>query len=277
MARVADIDAYCARIGFAGPREPTLDTLRALHLAHSVAIPFENLDARLGRAVPVELAAIERKLVGERRGGWCFEHNLLFRAVLQGLGFEVAGLAARVLWGRPEASLPPRSHMLLRVVAEGVAYVADVGFGGQTLSAPLKLETGTAQATPHGPFRLLDVGSGIDLQSRIGADWRTLYRFDLAEQLPQDYVYASYWLSTHPASPFRTGLMAARNDTDRRYALADDRLSIHVTGGASEHRTLTAPEALREVLEDVFRIRLPADPELGAVLAATVARDRAPA
>jgi len=276
MGELGDIEGYLARIGHAGPREPSVATLRALHLAHTIAIPFENLDARLGRAVPLDLAAIERKLVRDRRGGWCFEQNLLFGAVLRALGFEVTGLAARVLWDRPDGPLPPRSHMLLRVIAEGTAYVADVGFGGQTLSGPLLLQPGVRQETPHEPFRLVEAGTGLDMQSLVEGTWRSLYRFDFNEQLAQDYEHANYYLATHPESHFRGVVMAARNDPDRRYGLLNHRLSVHVPGGPTERQTISEPAAIRETLETVFRIRLPDWPELETMFAETAAGAPAP-
>ena len=104
------------------------------------------------------LQSIQRKLVGARRGGYCFEHNLLFRGVLDALGFRTRSLGARVVWGRTDAEMPARTHMLLLVDLEGRTYLADVGFGGVTLTAPLVLETGREQATPHEPFRLDSIG-----------------------------------------------------------------------------------------------------------------------
>ena len=110
-----DLGAYFRRIGFEGDRVPTPDVLRAVHLRHALAIPFENLDPLLGRPVRLDPPDLERKLVRGGRGGYCYEHNLLLRHALEGRGFRVAGLAARVLWNRPDAAAPARTHMLLRV------------------------------------------------------------------------------------------------------------------------------------------------------------------
>src|SRR5579862_105740 len=107
-----DLTAYFGRIGFSGPARPapTLDTLRALHLLHPQAIPFENLDVLIGRPVLLDLESIQRKLIANRRGGYCYEHNLLFRSVLEALGFRVRGFAGRVLWGREAPDMPARTH-----------------------------------------------------------------------------------------------------------------------------------------------------------------------
>src|SRR5258705_9177944 len=153
--RAIDLDAYLGRIGYSGTRAPTLETLRALHLRHALAIAFENLDPFLRRPVALDLPSLERKLVQGGRGGYCFEHNLLFKAALDALGFHAAGLAARVVWNLADGATLPRTHMLLRVTIDGEDHIADVGFGGQTPTWPLRLTTGGEQMTPHEPFRLL--------------------------------------------------------------------------------------------------------------------------
>lgn len=194
MTDEIDLDAYFRRIGYSGSREATLEILRALHLRHPQAIPFENIDPLLRRPVGVDLAGLQHKLVGERRGGWCFEQNLLFRAALTALGFRATGLAARVLWNQPEDAITTRNHMLLRVDLDGIPYIADVGFGRLTLTSPLRLEPDIEQETPHEPFRLLRKNGDYRVQARIGTGWKTLYRFDLQEQFLPDYAVSSHYL-----------------------------------------------------------------------------------
>lgn len=259
-----DVEAYFRRIGYSGPREPTLETLRAIHLHHPQAIAFENLDPFLRRPVMLDIASLEDKLVRSGRGGWCFEHNLLFAAVLRALGFSVTGLAARVVWNVPEGSVRPRGHMLLKVDIDGKPWLADVGFGGLTLTAPLRLEGSIEQRTPHEPFRLMGADREHVLQARLRQEWKTLYRFDLQPQHRVDYEVANWFLATHPASPFLNGLMAARASEDRRLTLADRRFSTHASSGETEQRELTSIAELRAVLEDVFAIRVPAGREVDA-------------
>jgi N-hydroxyarylamine O-acetyltransferase len=182
-----DLDAYFERIGYSGSRAPTLDTLSAIHLRHPQTIPFENLDPLLRRPVLLDVPSLEAKLVRDCRGGWCFEHNLLLCHVLESLGFRVTGHAARVLWNAPEGVIRPRAHMLLSLELDGVLYMADVGFGGLTLTAPLRLVAGIEQATPHERFRLVAGDSDFVLQALLGREWRPLYRFDLQRQLLPDY------------------------------------------------------------------------------------------
>ncbi|HEX5691533.1 MAG TPA: arylamine N-acetyltransferase [Roseiflexaceae bacterium] len=261
-----DLPAYFERIGYDGERTPTLPTLQAIHLRHATAIPFENLTPLLRQPVQLDLGALQEKLVQNGRGGYCFEHNLLLLAVLRALGFQATGLAARVRWNVPDAVVTPRSHMLLRVELDEQTYLADVGFGGLTLTAPLALLADRVQPTTHEPFRLLADGDGYLMQAQLGEDWRTLYRFDLQQQFLPDYQVTNWYLSNHPNSHFVTALMAARPDHDRRYALRNNQLSIHHLQGETERRVLTTVAEFRRVLEECFQISLPVTDELDPAL-----------
>jgi len=261
-----NLEAYFARIGYQGPRAPTLETLAAIHLRHAQTIPFENLDPFLRRPVRLDPESLQQKLVESGRGGYCFEHNLLLSGVLQALGFEVTELAARVLWNAPDNSVRARSHMLLMVNIQGTPYVADVGFGGQTLTGPLRLEADVEQTTPHEPFRFLRDGETFVMQTKIHENWNPLYRFDLQKQFQADYEVSSWYLSNHPDSFFVTTLIAARPGRDRRYALSNNKLSIHHLFGGTEQVVLNTTAELRTVLQDTFRIALKDVPELDAGL-----------
>lgn len=266
-------ETYARRIGYAGPREPSLDVLRALHRLHPVAIPFENLTTLLGRTPALDLESLEEKLVRAGRGGYCFEQNGLFAGVLSSLGFDVTAHAARVLWERPPGTVSPRTHMLLTVRVGQETYIADVGFGALTLTAPLRLEPHLEQETPHERFRLVPTEGGFVLEAELlpAARWRPLYWFDLSEQLAVDFGVLNHFVATHPASPFLVTLMAARALPDRRLGLRDSRLSVRGLGGQASHRVLESAEALRGVLSRDFGIALPEDSALEGVLARTVA------
>jgi N-hydroxyarylamine O-acetyltransferase len=270
-----DLDAYFERIDYTGPRASTLEALSGLHLAHTRAIPFENLNPLLGRPVRLDLESLGRKLVHEGRGGYCFEQNLLFRHVLERLGFRVTGLAARVLWNAPEGAITMRSHMVLCVDVGGLPYVADVGFGGQTLTGPLRLERDVEQATPHEPFRLLESDGGYLLQSKIDGEWRPLYRFDLQAQHAIDYEAVNYYLSTHPSSIFTTTLRVARPAHDRRHALLNNVYAVHHANAETERRSLTSVAEMRQALVESFRLRLPEGPELDTALESILAGEPA--
>ena len=267
------LDAYCQRIAHSGDRSPSLKTLRQMHLLHSQGITFENLDPFLGRPVALDLASLRAKLIGSRRGGYCYEHNLLFWHVLETIGFKVSGLAARVLWQKPENALPPRSHMLLRVEIDGRTWLADVGFGVLTQTAPLLLEPGLVQQTPHEPFRILERDGEYTVQAKVADEWRTLYRFDTAPHYKVDYTAPNYYLSTNPTSHFVTGLIAARALPDRRLALAGNRFAVHRLGGPTERREVATAAQLADLLGSEFGIDVP---DRDAFVATAVAKGIVP-
>lgn len=267
MSDTIDLDSYLQRIGYAGGRTPTLEVLRDVVWHHSTTIPFENLNPFLDLPVRLDRSSLEQKLVKERRGGYCFEHNGLLHAALEALGFRVTGLAARVLWGAPEDALTSRGHMLLRVDLDSGPHLVDVGFGGMTLTGVLRLETDVEQPTPHEPFRLVERGGDYLAQAKVGDEWRTTYRFDLQPQYAVDYEISNYYLSTHPQSHFRSGLIAARPATDRRFALRDRRLSIHHLDGPTEQREIDDSADLRRTLERDFLLDVPDPVALDAAFA----------
>ncbi|SOE92401.1 N-hydroxyarylamine O-acetyltransferase [Burkholderia sp. D7] len=254
----AQLAAYFDRIGYIAPdrrsQQATSETLHALHRLHPQAIPFENLDSLLGRTPSLDLASVFAKLVSARRGGYCYEHNLLFRAVLDTLGFETTGLAARVLWNDP-AAMAPRTHMMLLVETPDDTWLADVGFGSMTLSAPLLFDTGREQATPHEPFRLDLIERGdFMLQVKLGDTWRPIYRFDLEPQFPSDYAIANHYVSTYSDSIFVNHLVVARVVPGERRTLYD--MTLTQRGKTESRRELANPAELRSVLQDVFGLTL---------------------
>jgi N-hydroxyarylamine O-acetyltransferase len=236
--------------------------LADLHRLHAEAIPFENLAAFLGEPVRLDPASIHEKLVERRRGGWCFEQNLLFARVLEAIGFPVRRLAARVRWNVAPGVVTARSHMLMLVAAEGRDWIADVGFGGQSLTAPLLLVAHVAQPTPHETCRLVPEAEGFVLETQVGGEWQALYAFDLHAQHLADYEVSNWYLANHPQSQFVTGIVAARAAADRRHALRNARYAIHHRDGRTERRLLASVDELRAVLEEDLRIALPDSPRL---------------
>ncbi|AHG88491.1 N-acetyltransferase [Gemmatirosa kalamazoonensis] len=265
-----DLDAYLARIGHAGDRAPTLDTLRAVHLAHAQTIPFETLDPLLRRPVPLDADALQAKLVRGGRGGWCFEHNHLLLHALRALGFRVTPLVGRVLWNASVSvgGVTSRSHMLLLVHLREGDHIADVGFGGLTLTAPLRLVPDVEQPTPHETFRLVPIEDGreLALQARVAGEWRPLYRFDLQPQHQLDYEMSSWYLCTNPRSSFLSNLLAGRPEPGGRRVLRNNVLTTHRLGAPSESRTLTTAAEIRDTLERTFGIALPDSPDLEPTL-----------
>ncbi|MEO8810743.1 MAG: arylamine N-acetyltransferase [Rhodanobacter sp.] len=252
-----DLDAYLDRIGWHDVAMPDLATLRGLATAHVAAIPFANLHPLLGLPVSLDLASLQRKLVRDGAGGYCFEQNLLFEAVLRTIGFEVTGLIARVLWGQPDAAVTPQTHMLLRVDLDGESWLVDVGFGGHMLTGALRLQPGMEQATAHEPFRLLRHADDWRMQSLANGEWRTLYRFELRPTTMVDYEVANHYVSTHPASRFVSNLMLGRTPVDRRLSLFNREFTVRRTGHDPERRMLHDVAELRRVVEDEFLLRIP--------------------
>ncbi|MDE2515657.1 MAG: arylamine N-acetyltransferase [Rhodospirillales bacterium] len=255
------LDAYFARIGYGGSTAASLATLRALHALHPAAIPFEALDPLLHRPVSLEPEALERKLIASRRGGYCFEQNAVFAAVLRALGFTLTDLAARVVWNAPpDAPMTPRTHRLMLVALEGAVWLADVGFGGYLADAPLLLEAGREQATPMGRFLLREQDGAWLLSVHAGGAWRPAYRFTLEAQAPVDYEPANWFTATHPASLFRHNLLMERLTPAWRASLFNRGLTIRHADGRSEARSLDDAADLAGVLAGIFAIDPPAEP-----------------
>jgi N-hydroxyarylamine O-acetyltransferase len=261
-----DLDAYLERIGWDGDVAATPETLRAIAERHPSAIAFENLDAYLRRPIALDTASLQQKLVRGGRGGWCFEHNLLLATALTAIGFHPVGLGARVLWGAPAGHIGPRSHMLLLLNLPGGAWIVDAGFGGVTLTAPLRLEMDVAQDTPHGRYRLRRVDDDLALEAELSGDWRPLYRFDLQPQRLADYEVSNWHLCNHPASIFLKGVMAARSAPGVRYALHGSDLTTYISGRPPERRVITSGADLRATLSTTFGINVPNGPDVDAAL-----------
>ncbi len=255
IADALDLDAYLRRIGHQGAREPTLATLEALHLAHATHIPFENLDILLGRPIRIDLESLQAKLVAGGRGGYCFEQNTLFAAVLRALGFEVTLLAARVRFGATR--ILPRTHMVLKVRSEGADWLADVGFGAAGLLLPVRFGEGEEVRQFAWAYRLVEETGQWVLRSLRDGAWTELYAFTLEPQLAVDFEVANHYVSTHPQSRFVQTLTAQRVAPEERRTLVNRDLSIDRAGG-TEWRTLSDDDELLALLADSFDLRFPA-------------------
>jgi arylamine N-acetyltransferase len=252
--------AYFKRIGYDGDGAPTLDTLSAVVAAHLRTIAFENLTPLMGAPVfDLSAEALFDKMVHHPRGGYCYEQNGLLRHVLSDLGFEVDALSARVVWMNPEGLLGPpaaQTHQLLavRIPGDDGRYLADVGFGGQTLSSPIRFVADEVQQTRHEPYRLRHLGTGFVLETRIRQDWRPLYVF-ADEAKPQiDLQVGSWYVSTHPESKFVTSLMASVVTDEARWNLNGRHLAVHHRDGRSERHELVNASGVLDVLMNRFGI-----------------------
>lgn len=205
-----DLDAYLARIGLDGP-----GSLAEVHRAHATSIPFENLDPHRGIPVSLAIEDLQRKLVRERRGGYCFEHNMLLKGALEEMGMDVEMLLARVRVGlSPGVAVRPRSHLVLRVSDGGTTWLADVGFGGGTLLEPIPFAEGGEREQAGWRYRIVREDPELVLQSLDRGEWGDMYAL-LPFPVPLvDVETINWWTSTFPESPFVTGFVVSLQDRE---------------------------------------------------------------
>jgi N-hydroxyarylamine O-acetyltransferase len=250
-----DLEAYLGRIGYSGRLQPDLAVLEAIHLAHATRIPFENLDILLKRPIRLDLASLQAKLVTGGRGGYCFEQNLLFSAVLQRLGYSVTQLAARVLYG--SRRIFPRTHILLLVDVDGATWLADVGFGGEGLLLPVPFGSGREARQFAWTYRVTEADGEWILQSLRNGSWTDFYSFSLEPQIAVDFEPANHYTATHPESRFVRTLTVQLPTPEVRYVLRNRELILD-RGGTVSRRVLTDDDELLAVLAEVFGLRFPA-------------------
>lgn len=255
-----DLDGYFKRIGYQGARAPTVEVLHAITRAHAQAIPFENVDVLLGHPIELAPAALYRKLVVARRGGYCFEQNGLLLEVLTRLGFKVQPLSARVRLGTTNRSIDlPRTHLLLEVQLDGQPWITDVGVGSASLTCALRLVADVEQPTPHEPRRLARADGKWYHQIKRGGVWVDVYEFT-GESMPLiDRAIANWYTSTHPQSKFRRDLLVALAQPDgRRVTLHNNEWARYTKDGTVERKDVSAPGRLLAALRENFGIALPA-------------------
>lgn len=249
------LPAYLERLGGVARPAPTLAGLRELLTAHIHHIPFENLDVLLGHGIRLDLTSLQHKLVAARRGGYCFEHNLLFLAALQELGFEVTPIAGRV-WVGSQGITPPPTHMVLLVTLRGAPYLCDAAFGAFGCRHPVPLDDGIVMAGTCERHRLVRVGREWQLEGEHEGRFVTLYSFTLEPRELIDYEVANHYTATHPQSRFRQQLMVHRCTADGRVVLRNDEL-IHQRAGEALRRRVGDRDELVRVLADEFGLDVP--------------------
>lgn len=255
-----DLSAYLARVGYDGPVVADLATLRAAHIAHAGTIPFENLDIQMGLPIRLEPDAIMAKLVGKRRGGYCFEQNSLLAMALTSIGFTVTRRVARVRMGGDPGG---RSHLMLLVTVDAQTHVCDVGFGGSSLAEPLPLLAGEYDsAGDRWRLRPSDWSPGWELEVWRDGDWFGLYWFGEEEVVEYDLIFGNHYTSTHPGSRFVQNRVAARTTLTERHTLLNGQYRRRQLGELVEEMQITDEAAFRQILADRFLIDLPE----GAVL-----------
>jgi N-hydroxyarylamine O-acetyltransferase len=248
---VLDLDAYLDRIGLSGR-----PNVAAVHRAHSITIPFENLDAYGGAPVSLAIEDIQRKLVGQRRGGYCFEQNLLLAAALEALGADVELLLARTRFGAAPGTIRPRSHLVLRVSAEGAVWHADVGYGMGTLFEPLPFGAGAEHEQSGWRFRVVRERPELVLQAYLDDGWVDLYVFPPDPVPLVDVEAINWWACTSPRSPFVSGLaLGLQHDDGTRVSLrGSTELVLVEQSPTSTSSRQVGWEELGEVLASSFAL-----------------------
>jgi N-hydroxyarylamine O-acetyltransferase len=269
--RLTDRALYLQRLGFDAPPAPTLETLRQLQLRHTGVFPFENLTTLSGEPVLIDLPSVEQKVLHSGRGGYCYELNNLFLALLQELGFDARAISGRVVMGQPEGAWTARTHRLSLVIIDDVRYITDVGFGGMVPTAPLLLDSRAEQLTPHEPYRIDLHVDGFTLRANVAGEWRAMYIFDLQRQEDIDFAVGNWYVSTHPESPFAMQLMVARTGEGWRRTLNNGSFAIHRIGHDSERRQVSDVQELIGLLDSEFGIHVPEHAQLARTLERLIA------
>ena len=251
------IDGYLERIGLQGPLEPDDRTLALLQQAHLSAVPFENLSIHLDEPIVLSIDALIDKIVRRRRGGFCYELNGAFGALLAALGFQVTLLAARVFDGKGGLG-PPFDHLALRVDLDE-PWLVDVGFGAFARQ-PLRLTTRDEQSDADARFLLLDVDHG-DLEVRM--DDRPNYLLDPRPRALADFIATCWWQQTSPQSHFTQSLVCSLPTATGRITL-NDRVLIRTEHGERHQTSLGSDEEILAAYEEYFGVRLTTCPHLGA-------------
>lgn len=255
MHNELDLASYLSRVGLSVPPTPTATGLAELQLAHVTHIPFENLDVILGRPIRLDLASLQAKLVQDHRGGYCFEQNLLFAAVLERLGFKVTRLAARVRYRTTRVLA--RTHMLLLVETEDGNRISDVGFGGSGPLLPMLLEPQVEQQQFNWVYRLTENDGKWVLQYQQSNEWQDIYIFTLERQEMADYEMANYYISTHPDSPFTSTLTVQLATPEARFALRNREFTVD--RGTNHDTQIISESELPDLLRTVFGLNIPPD------------------
>lgn len=251
--RKMDIHAYLDRINYQGPLAPTAETLRQLHLAHLLTVPFENLSIHAGEPIALEDESLFQKIVTRHRGGFCYELNGLFAALLRALGFEVAMLSAQV--ANPEGTFSQDFDHMTLMITLAERWLGDVGFGDSFVE-PLRLDERDAQVQRDRAYRIVADGERLIMQRADNSiEWKAQYRFTLKPYQYPDYTEMCEYHQTSPLSHFTQARICSRLTPQGRISLSDMRL-ITTEGGERREQTATTQEAYEKMLRELFGIVL---------------------
>lgn len=250
---MSELSRYFNLIGYRHQGKPSIAALKELQRCHTHALPFENLTPLAGLPVRLDLPSLLDKFT-QGRGGYCFEHNLMFRHALDSLGFTTRPLMARVRVNVAPELVTPRTHMLVLVEAEGETWIADTGFGKATPTAPLRLVPNLAQSTPHGAYRLMEDPAGYRLEAEQAGEWMPLYIFEMTPAHMPDFEMSNWYVSTNPNSHFTRDLIAVRTTAAGRHVLHNTRYSFYGLDAEPVVTQLPSVGHILVLLQGEFRI-----------------------
>ena len=257
---VPDVDAYFKRINYSGSRELCYETLKAIQWNHLLTIAFEDLDAHLINYIDLNPPQLEQKIVFSRRGGYCFEQNILLYHILLALGFEVMPLLSRSRWQKPLDVVSPMTHIILLVTINNIRYIFDVGYSNFGTPYPLLLDTEEEQLTILEPRRITHTGDYYIQQLYVNNAWQDLYIFTLIESHPIDWEVGSYYIFSHPTSPLKLNLVVSIVTVDTRYVVINNALKIYKLNQPVEVIPVTTYTQLVDIINNTFHIYF--DPSL---------------
>jgi len=246
-----NLQAYLERVNYHGSIAPTAETLRALQVAHLLTVPFENLSIHAGEPIVLEDEALFSKIVERRRGGFCYEANGLFAALLRAIGFDVTMLSAEVAQAEGSFS-QPFDHMTLMVKLEQ-RWLVDVGFGDSFLE-PLLLDERREQVQDSRAYRISDDGRYLTLSRRDPSEWRPQYRFTLRAYEYDDFAEMCRYHQSSPQSHFTQGRICSRATDEGRITLSDMRLITTYRNGERKEQTLQSDEQYLVALREHFGV-----------------------
>jgi N-hydroxyarylamine O-acetyltransferase len=267
-----DQSAWLERIGYTGPLTPTLETLNRLIFAHAHVICYETLDIMLGRPPKLDVPTLQAKMIAGKRGGYCFEQNMLFRAALRSLGYRITSLQGRVVRGLAIDAPRPAIHMLLQVELPEGPYLADVGFGNLAPTCALSLKPLVEQETPHEVMRFIDVGGELTLQARFKHGWEHIYRLIPYPRYDGEYEITNWYTATHPETPYQGNIIVAKPGPNRtRITMYNARVTVRDAEGRADKRWLANDSEYHDMLRGEFGLNM-SDQEIDQCVAVMKAK-----
>ena len=250
-----DLEAYFERINYTGSTNPTEDTLKEVHICHTLYVPFENLDVFYGKPPLLDENSLFNKIVKNRRGGYCFEMNGIFSIALKNMGFKVTNLLARVTIDG--INFTSKTHQVLLVETENKKWLADVGFGNDGIITPLLLFEDTDQKQFAHVYRIIKEPrfDGYLLQKKADDAYNSMYAFTLDECYPEDFVMSNHYTATFPASFFTMMRMCTMPTKEGRITLTDTHFKVIENGTGSENE-IKNEEDFTGYLKQYFKLDL---------------------